>query len=490
MSHKKRDIFFSYKARKHDKIILKYRKGSGALDMDTIAAISTPPGEGGIGIVRLSGPDSLDIAGKIFNSIDKRSLSDLEERKLNYGHIVNDTTGKTVDEALVVYMKEPKTYTREDLVEIHCHGGVISVKRILELVLSNGCRLAERGEFTKRAFLNGRIDLSQAEAVIDLIKAKTDSNFDMSLNQLGGSMSKEAGIIKELLLEVLAHIQASIDFSEHDVEDVSLNALKDKVIAVRDNIERLLSTADTGRIVKEGIRTVILGKPNVGKSSLMNRLLGENRAIVTEIPGTTRDVIEEFVNVKGVPLKIIDTAGIRETEDLVEKIGISKAKEALGQADLAIAVFDASRNLDKEDLEIIEMIKNKKCIVLMNKMDLDAKIDENSIVDKIGDKKIITTSMLDGYGLDEIHDTLVEMFFSSEIKIEEDTVVTNVRQKNLLLEAKGNIDDAVDALNMGIPIDCIEVDVKNCWENIGAITGEAIGEDIIDKIFSDFCIGK
>ena len=460
------------------------------MDIDTIAAIATPPGEGGIGIIRISGDKSLEIADKLFKSPRKLKLSDLEEKKLNYGHIFDRKSGKMVDEVLAVYMLSPKTYTQEDLVEIHCHGGVISVRRILELVLSCGARLAERGEFTKRAFLNGRIDLSQAEAVIDLIKAKNESNFDMSLNQLGGSLSREVTIIRDLILDMLAHIEVSIDFSEHDVETTPHAELLEKAELVLENIERLLNTVDTGRIVKNGIKTVILGKPNVGKSSLMNRLIGDDRAIVTDIPGTTRDIIEEYININGIPLNIIDTAGIRETEDLVEQIGIDKAKSALEDSDLCIAIFDSSRMLEDEDIEIVNLIKDKKAIVLLNKTDLNQVIDDNDLKVMVPDKEVIEVSIINDYGIDKIEQILKDMFFSSQIKIEEDTIVTNVRQKNLLVAARENILDAIDALNMEISIDCIEVDIKDCWNNIGAIIGDTSGEDIIEKIFSDFCIGK
>lgn len=460
------------------------------MDTDTIAAIATPPGEGGIGIIRISGNKSFQIADRLFKNPGNDKLTELEEKKLNYGHVYNPDNGKVVDEVMAVYMKNPRTYTQEDLVEIHCHGGVISVKRILDLVLKSGARLAERGEFTKRAFLNGRIDLSQAEAVMDLIKAKNESNFDMSLNQLGGSISREVSIIKDMLVDMLAHIEASIDFSEHDVETTPNKELMEKAELILENIERLINTADTGRIIKDGIKTVILGKPNVGKSSLMNKLIGDERAIVTDIPGTTRDVIEEFVNLKGVPLRVVDTAGIRETEDQVEKIGIDRAKGALEEADLVIAIFDSSRKLDDEDVEIINLIRDKKSIVLLNKQDLNPELKESELKVMMPDKEVIGISILNDYGIDRIEEIVRDMFFSNQIRIEDDTIVTNLRQKNLLIAARENILDAIDALNMDISIDCIEVDIKDCWMNIGAITGDASGEDILDRIFSDFCIGK
>lgn len=458
--------------------------------MDTIAAIATPPGEGGIGIIRLSGNKAVDIADALFRGLGDRYLSVFEERRLNYGHIVNPEDKKIIDEVMAVYMKEPKTYTKEDVVEIHCHGGAISVRRILELVLAEGARLAERGEFTKRAFLNGRIDLSQAEAVIDLIKAKTDANFDMSLNQLEGSMTKKVRELQHELLTMLAHIEASIDFPDQDVEELTAEELKTSAKFIYDEIDKLIATSNTGKIIKEGIKTVILGKPNVGKSSLMNALLRENRAIVTDIPGTTRDIIEEYVNINGMPLRIVDTAGIRETDNIVEKIGVDRAKEILSKSDLAIVVFDSSKELEEEDREIISLVKEKPAIVLFNKTDLKSKLREEDVMKMLRGKHIITTSMVEGRGIDELEEKLKEMFFNSEIEIGEDAIVTNTRQRDLLIKAKENIQDALDALNMEMPVDCIEVDIKGCWENLGFITGDSIGEDIIDKIFKNFCIGK
>ncbi|KNF07290.1 tRNA modification GTPase MnmE [Gottschalkia purinilytica] len=460
------------------------------MDIDTIAAIATAPGEAGIGIVRISGKNAIDIGNKIFRSKRVKSLKECEERKLNYGYAIDPKNEKKIDEVLVVYMKGPNTYTKEDIVEINCHGGMVPVRRILEVVLENGARIAEKGEFTKRAFLNGRIDLAQAEAIMDLISAKTDSSFDVSLNQLEGSLSREVSDMRNTLLAMLAHIEASIDFPEHDVEEITYGELESQGEEVLEKINKLLDTVYTGRILREGIKTIILGKPNVGKSSLMNAILRENRAIVTDIPGTTRDIIEEYINIKGVPLKLVDTAGIRETEDLVEKIGVDKAKGILNESDLAIAVFDTSRELEKEDLEIIELIKDKKSIILLNKTDLPIKISEDEINKLLPNKKIINTSMIKGKGLDILEETLKDMFLSSEIQIKDNTIVTNVRHRNQLLKSKENIQEALESIRIGLPIDCVEVDVKNCWENLGEITGDTVGEDIIDKIFANFCIGK
>jgi len=460
------------------------------LDFDTIAAIATAPGEAGIGIIRISGKDAIEIGDKIFKNKKQLSLKECEERKLNYGYIFDPKNGQKVDEVLAVYIKAPYTYTREDIVEINCHGGIIPVRRILEIVLENGARLAERGEFTKRAFLNGRIDLSQAEAVMDLISAKTDTSFNVSLNQLEGSISNEVKKLQNVLLSMLAHVEASIDFPEDDVEDLTYETLKEQGSFVLEKINKLLGTVYTGKILREGLKTVILGKPNVGKSSLLNAILRENRAIVTDIPGTTRDIIEEYVNIKGVPLKIIDTAGIRQTEDIVEKLGVDKAKELLGEADLVIAVFDTSKELTEEDYYIIDLIKDKTTIVLLNKSDLPSKIDEIDIKEHLPDKRIIHTSISKNEGIDKLEDIIEEMFLSSEVKITDSIIITNVRHRDQLLKAKSNIEDALNSLESNMPLDCIEVDIKGCWENLGEITGDTVGEDIIDKIFSEFCIGK
>ncbi|WP_077370129.1 tRNA uridine-5-carboxymethylaminomethyl(34) synthesis GTPase MnmE [Anaerosalibacter sp. Marseille-P3206] len=457
---------------------------------DTIAAISSAVGEAGIGIVRMSGKYSLNIVDTLFKGKHTDGLKNVSNRKLTYGHIVDPSDDSIVDEVLVVYMKAPYTYTREDIVEIYCHGGAISVKRILELLLKNGARLAEAGEFTKRAFLNGRLDLSQAEAVIDLIRAKTDKSYDVSLNQLEGSLSYKIKEIQDVLLNMIAHIEVSIDFPEEDIEEITYDELKVKANVVLEDIVKLLETADRGKILREGLNTVILGKPNVGKSSLLNAILRENRAIVTDVPGTTRDIIEEYVNVEGIPLKIVDTAGIRDTEDLVEKIGVDRAKQVVEQADLIIAVFDASRELSQEDEEIIELVKQRRSIVLLNKTDLPNVYDREKLAKIIGDKKIINTSIAKGEGIEELENTIVDMFYSGEVEVKGEVMVTNLRHKDQLQKAKKNILDAINGIDMNVPLDCIEVDVKNCWSNLGEISGDTVSEDIIDKVFKEFCIGK
>ncbi len=456
----------------------------------TIAAISTAVGEAGIGIVRISGKMALEIGNAIFRGNKVENLSEIHNRRLIYGHIVDMKNNQLVDEVLISYMKGPHTYTREDMCEIYCHGGIISVRKVLELVLNSGARLAEPGEFTKRAFLNGRLDLSQAEAIIDMIRAKTDKSFETSLNQLEGSLSRKIKEIRSILLSMIAHVEASIDFPDEDIEDITYEDLENYGVKVKEEIENLLSTADRGRILRDGLNTVILGKPNVGKSSLLNAVLRENRAIVTDIPGTTRDIIEEYVNIDGIPLKIVDTAGIRNTEDIVEKIGVNKAKETVEKADLIIAVFDNSRELSEEDYEIIDLISDKKSIILLNKTDLPSKYTEDHLKSLVNNKEIITTSITSGIGVDVLEKYIKEMFYSGEVEIYSDTVITNMRHKNQLVKALQNINHAIDDIRGNVPVDCIEVDLKNCWENLGEISGDTIDEDILDKIFSEFCIGK
>ncbi|WP_353094614.1 tRNA uridine-5-carboxymethylaminomethyl(34) synthesis GTPase MnmE [Tissierella praeacuta] len=456
----------------------------------TIAAISTAVGEAGIGIVRISGKSALNIGNAIFNGSKVEKLSDDYNRKLVYGHIVDRKNNQIIDEVLISYMKGPHTYTREDMVEVYCHGGIISVKKVLELILANGARLAEPGEFTKRAFLNGRLDLSQAEAIIDMIRAKTDKSFEASLDQLEGSLSRKIKEIRDILLGMIAHVEVSIDFPDEDIEEITYEDLEEDGKRVKEEIEKLLSTADRGKILRDGLNTVILGKPNVGKSSLLNAVLRENRAIVTDIPGTTRDIIEEYVNIDGIPLKIVDTAGIRNTDDLVEKIGVNKAKETVENADLIIAVFDASRELSDEDYEIIKLIKNKKSIILLNKTDLPTKYDKVYLSSLLDGKEVITTSITSGIGVELLENNIKNMFYSGKVEVFSDTVVTNVRHKNQLVKALENISQAIEDIKRNVPIDCIEVDLRNCWENLGEISGDTIGEDILDKIFSEFCIGK
>ena len=455
---------------------------------ETIAAISTAIGESGIGIVRMSGRQAISIAKGVFQRANDKDILESDNKRLLYGNIMDND--EIIDEVLVAFMKAPYTYTREEMVEIYCHGGIIPVKKILQLLLKNGARIAERGEFTKRAFLNGRLDLSQAEAVIDIIKAKTEKSYDISLKQLEGKLSQEIQDIRQVLLKMIAHIEVSIDFPEDDIEEVTSEELLNDGNLVKDRIAKLLKTADRGKIMRDGLNTVILGTPNVGKSSLLNAVLRENRAIVTEIPGTTRDIIEEYINIDGIPLKIMDTAGIRQTDDIVEKIGVDKAKETLERADLIIAIFDISRELNDDDYHIMELIKDKKTIVLLNKTDLPRLYDEDYFTNYFENSQIINSSMIKSIGIQELEDAIRTMFYDGHIAIDSDMIINNLRHKQQLELASGNMESVLKDLHTGVPLDCIEVDLRSCWENLGEITGESLDEDILDRIFSEFCIGK
>lgn len=455
---------------------------------DTIAAIATAPGEGGIGIIRISGEKSLQVAQSIFKSKSGKMIKDYNARTLIYGAVVDNE--KVIDEVLVAYMKGPNSYTAEDVIEINCHGGFISVKKILELILSKGVRLAEAGEFTKRAFLNGRIDLSQAEAIIDVIKSKTDMAHEVAQSQLEGSLAKKIKDLRMNVTEVLAHLEVSIDFAEEDVEEITYQTLEEKALELRNEIKKLYDTAESGKILRDGLKTVIVGKPNVGKSSLLNSILGENRAIVTDIAGTTRDVIEEFVNIKGIPLKIVDTAGIRETEDVVEKIGVEKSRESFSTADLVIMVLDASRKLSEEDMEILESLKNKKAIVLLNKMDLEPQIELEKIEEFVNSEDIIKISALKHQGIEELQDKIEAMVYHGSVKNSSNLMITNSRHKDALFKAYESINDAISAIEQRMPYDFIEVDFKNIWDYLGYINGDTVREDLLDTIFANFCIGK
>ena len=455
---------------------------------DTIAAIATAPGEGGIGIIRISGEKSLQVAQSIFKSKSGKMIKDYNARTLIYGTVVDNE--KVIDEVLVAYMKGPNSYTAEDVIEINCHGGFISVKKILELILSKGVRLAEAGEFTKRAFLNGRIDLSQAEAIIDVIKSKTDMAHEVAQSQLEGSLAKKIKDLRMNVTEVLAHLEVSIDFAEEDVEEITYQTLEEKALELRNEIKKLYDTAESGKILRDGLKTVIVGKPNVGKSSLLNSILGENRAIVTDIAGTTRDVIEEFVNIKGIPLKIVDTAGIRETEDVVEKIGVEKSRESFSTADLVIMVLDASRKLSEEDMEILESLKNKKTIVFLIKMDLEPQIELEKIEEFVNSEDIIKISALKHQGIEELQDKIEAMVYNGSVKNSSNLMITNSRHKDALFKAYESINDAISAIEQRMPYDFIEVDFKNIWDYLGYINGDTVREDLLDTIFANFCIGK
>lgn len=457
---------------------------------DTISAIATAPGEGGIGIVRLSGPAALVIAGKLFRGIKDRRIQAIKSYQAAYGNIVDPDTGQAVDEALVLVMRNPHSYTKEDVVEIQCHGGMVPLRRILELTVQAGARIAEPGEFTKRAFLNGRLDLSQAEAVIDVIRAKTDASLKMAVGQLNGAVSQKVQGLRQELLAMIAHLEAAIDFPEEDIDAVAVDRVQASVNQVLVTVNAMLATASTGQILREGLATVIIGKPNVGKSSLLNALSGQNRAIVTDIPGTTRDIIEEYVNIRGIPLRVLDTAGIRDTADAVEQIGVERAKASLEQADLILLVLDASTPLTTEDRQVITFLTGRKGIVLVNKSDLPAVWDIAEIQTGIGGTRIISLSIQQGSGLDRLEQAIVDMVYSGSLILGEGGIVNNVRHIMILRQAKSHLEAALATICQGMPLDCISIDIRAAWEKLGEITGDTLGEDIIDKIFSEFCIGK
>ena len=457
---------------------------------DTIASISTPIGSGGIGIVRVSGNQAIEIMDRIFKGKSNKKLIDVKSHTINYGYIFDYNNSTIIDEVLVMLMKAPSTFTREDVVEINCHGGVIVIQKVLELILKNGARLAEPGEFTKRAFLNGRIDLSQAEAVIDIINAKTDLSLQSSVSQLEGKLSEKVNQLRDELLEMIAHIEASIDYPEYDIENLTFNKIRKESKRLKVEIETLLETADTGKIIKEGLETVIVGKPNVGKSSLMNVLVRNQRAIVTDVPGTTRDIIEEYVNIAGIPLKIIDTAGIRETENFVEKIGVEKSKEVIDKADLIIMMLDGSSPLTEEDKSIINLIQNKKAILLINKTDLDLKLDIELLKNYVDDNSIINISAKEKIGINLIEKYIKDMFLKGTINMKDDIFITNVRHKNALFEAKNSLNDVLATIDMGLPEDCLSIDLQSCYDYLGEVIGQSLDESIIDKMFSQFCLGK
>ena len=454
---------------------------------DTIAAIATPPGEGGIGIIRISGEKAQEIMHRVFVPANPSSI---ENRKLSYGNIVDPLSNRTVDEVLCVYMKGPKTYTAEDVVEINCHGGMVPLRRTLELVLKYGARMAEPGEFTKRAFLNGRLDLSQAEAVIDVIKAKTDKTFDVAFNHLEGIFSKRIQEIRKKLVDILVNITVNIDYPDEDIEEITYEQLINDLTDVNGNVKALLSSAETGRMIQEGLNVAIIGKPNVGKSSLMNSLLNEARAIVTEIPGTTRDTIEEHLSIRGIPVRLTDTAGIRETDDLIEKIGIEKSKESFNQADLVIFIIDSSRSLSEEDLYIIEHIDQSKAIIILNKIDLKQVVEREQIEKMLSEAVILEASMETQQGIDLIEEKIVELVYGGKVKQNESLMVTNVRHKNILEEAEKALSDAMAMTRKKEALEFIEIDVNSSYELLGEIIGETVQDDIINEVFARFCLGK
>lgn len=458
------------------------------MEFDTIAAISTALGEGAIAIVRVSGDDAVEKVNRIFKGKD---LTEVPSHTIHYGHIVDLDTNQVIEEVMVSIMRAPRTFTRENIVEINCHGGLVSVNKVLQLILAQGVRLAEPGEFTKRAFLNGRIDLSQAEAVMDLIRAKTDRAMNVAINQMEGRLSKLIGRLRQEILETLAHVEVNIDYPEYDdVEEMTHNILIEKSIHVRSEIAKILETSKQGKILREGIATAIIGRPNVGKSSLLNSLVQEKKAIVTDIAGTTRDVIEEYVNVRGVPLKLIDTAGIRETEDVVERIGVERSKEMMSQADLVLVVVNYSEALTNEDEDLFRAVQGKDFIVIVNKTDLPQAIDMERVTELALGNRVITTSLIEEQGIDELEKAIADLFFEGTIDSADMTYVSNARHIGLLTQAEKTIGDAIEAIENGVPIDMVQIDLTRTWEILGEITGDTVHESLIDQLFSQFCLGK
>ncbi len=454
--------------------------------MSTIAAISTAPGIGGIGIIRMSGEDCFKILDQIFKAKKPKSIDKIKGYTIKYGNIIDGN--EVIDEVLVSYFKAPKSYTSENMCEINSHGGIVIVNKILDLCIKNGAEVAEPGEFTKRAFLNGRMDLSQAEAVIDVINAKTDKEAKISMEQLEGNLSQKIEQIRKIIISVMADIEATIDYPEYDLEEVT-NA---KILNILEEVDKLLNSLEksfyNGKILREGISVAIIGRPNAGKSSLLNVILNEERAIVTDIEGTTRDSIEEYISIDGVPLKIIDTAGIRNSNDEVEKIGVNKALEIAKKSDIIVAIFDSNKQLNEEDKKILDLLKNKNAIIILNKIDLDKKIDTKEI-DCLG-KPIVEISTKTRAGIDEFYEEISKMFKLKEIANDGETIVTNVRHKNIIINSRKNLEKAKETINLGMPIDIISTYLKEIIEELGKITGETVTEDVINEIFSKFCLGK
>lgn len=458
-------------------------------EQDTIAAISTPVGEGGISIIRVSGDQALDVVSRIFKGKD---LHQVKSHTINYGHIIDPASGETVDEVMVSVMLAPKTYTKEDVVEINCHGGLLATNRALQLTLTNGARLAEPGEYTKRAFLNGRLDLSQAEAVMDLIRAKTDKSMKVALNQLDGDLSRLIKALRQDILDVLAQVEVNIDYPEYDaVEEMTTKMLKEKASEVRQRLETLLQTAKEGKVLRDGLATAIIGRPNVGKSSLLNALLHEDKAIVTEVAGTTRDVIEEYVNVAGVPLKLIDTAGIRHTDDTVEKIGVERSKQAIETADMILLLIDSSRPLTEEDRALIEATAQKPRMVIFNKTDLPAQVDLAELTELVNGDPVIQTSILEHAGMQELGQAIAHRFFNEGIESNRGAVmVTNAHHIGLLHQAVDSLNAVLEGIEAGMPVDLVQIDMTDAWNTLGEITGQTYQDELLDQLFSQFCLGK
>jgi len=456
---------------------------------DTIAAISTAIGVGGIGIIRVSGKEAISIVNKIFRAANKKSLMEVDSHTITYGHIISQS-GKVLDEVLIMLMKAPKTFTKEDVIEINCHGGPIPLNAVLMEVINAGARLADSGEFTKRAFLNGRIDLSQVEAIMDIIEAKTELSLSQAIGQLEGNLSKRIKAYQDTLIQIIARIEVSIDYPEYDQDEPITSDFEGELRALNDELDELLKTADTGKMIREGVKTAIVGRPNVGKSSLLNALLEENKAIVTDIPGTTRDVVEAYLNIDGIPYQLLDTAGIRETEDIVEQIGVERSKSSIEEADLVLMLVDSHVGLIDKDREILDQVKGKHVIYVLNKSDLESNIPQEILEEYFNNGKVIRISAKVQTGLNELKQAMKQVVMKGEAQVNNGATISNQRQKQALINAIKSLEKVIEAIEMGLPEDCLAIDLHDAFGHLGMIVGESIKEEIINQLFSRFCLGK
>ena len=455
---------------------------------DTIAAIATALGEGSIAVVRVSGPEAIGTVAKVFKS--KTDLTEAPTHTVHYGWIVDPRSGTVLDEVLVTVMKGPRSFTAEDVVEVSTHGGIVAVKSVLELLLRSGARMAEPGEFTKRAFLNGRIDLAQAEAVIDLIRSKSDRAFQLAQKQAGGALSKKIVPMRQDLIELIAHVEVNIDYPEHDVEEVTAGLIREHCGRVLKQVEELLKRADEGKILREGIVTAIVGRPNAGKSSLLNALARDNKAIVTDIPGTTRDIVEESVSLSGIPLRLLDTAGIRETSDVVERIGVERSRGAVEEADLILLVLNNHEPLHDDERALLKQLKDRPTVVVVNKIDLEGRLEMAEVEADYPQDRIVFLSAKEGSGIESLEAAVSKLFFTGEVETGDLTYVSNARHIALLHQTRQSLEDAIAATYDGVPIDLIQIDITSSWESLGGILGDAAGDSLLNQIFSQFCLGK
>lgn len=459
------------------------------LQQDTIAALVTAVGESSVGIIRISGPEAVKIAYKIYQG--KSDLLSADTHTIHYGYVYDWRNDKKIDEALFMMMRGPRSFTGEDVVEVQCHGGMVVLKQVLQLILLSGARLAEQGEYSKRAFLNGRLDLAQAESIMDIVQAKTDKGVDLALSQLQGTLSGMVKTLRADLLELIAFIQADIDYPDDDIERLTAEEQQQRVVNLKTQVANVLQNAQKGKMIRDGLKVVIAGKPNVGKSSLLNALLGQERAIVTDIPGTTRDVIEEYINLNGIPLKIVDTAGIRETDNVVEQIGVDRAQQFMKTADLVLYVVDAVQGLTEQDTLMMEDIQNQPVIYLLNKSDVGISDEIRAQLKKsIGEAPVLEISAKDKIGLEQLEEKITDLFFAGTLEVSNDIMVTNVRHIQILEESMAHMDGFLNGIMLGLSVDFLVIDLQNSWEKLGKITGETVEEDLLDQIFSKFCLGK